>query len=288
MTRLLSLIAIVPVVAITAAAAQSPSRTFEVVSIKPTRSDSPSGPQVRGPGRFAFTNVTLKQLIGTAYQRYGFDNRQVIGGPDWIESDHFDVLAQADPSQPITDASGFPGRLFEMMQAMLVDRFQLKLHTETRERPIYELTMAKAGGKPGPKLVPSTFDCAAQQREITQGKRPELRPDGLLPCAIRATRGQIDAATIDMRGVVGVLGNVLGRPVIDRTGLTGTFDVSLQFQPDFQAAFNVPPERGGAAPPTDAPSIFAAVQEQLGLKLESTRGPVDVLVVDRAERPTEN
>jgi uncharacterized protein (TIGR03435 family) len=125
-------------------------------------------------------------------------------------------------------------------------------------------------------------------RDRAQGKPVDPTANGTLPCAIRAVRGRIDASAISTQQLAGVLGRILSRPVVDRTGLSGNFDVTLEFRPDFQAAFNVDPEPFEPAAAPDAPSIFTAMEEQLGLKLESTRGPVDVLVIDRAEKPTEN
>jgi uncharacterized protein (TIGR03435 family) len=107
-------------------------------------------------------------------------------------------------------------------------------------------------------------------------------------CAIRPVRGRIDASAISTQQLAGVLARIVDRPVVDRTGLTGNFDVTLEFQPDFQAAFTTDPAPLEPAADPNAPSIFTAVQEQLGLRLESARGPVDVLVVDRAEQPTSN
>jgi uncharacterized protein (TIGR03435 family) len=280
------LIAVFVLLAIVGLGAQTPP-TFDVVSIKPAKAGTGPAPIVQGPGRYAWTYATLKSLIGLAYQRYAFDGRPVIGGPDWIDTDHFDVVVQADPAKPITDARGFPAPLFEMAQAMLANRFKLQVHTETRELPIYLLTTLRRDGKLGPRMIPSDFDCEALSRDLAAGKHPELRPDGLLPCAIGAMRGRINAATINMRALSNVLGGMIGRPVVDRTGLTGAYDVSLEFTPDFQNRFNVDGGPGTAAA-ADAPSIFTAVQEQLGLKLESTRGPVEVIVVDHAEPPTPN
>ena len=279
---------VVALAVVAVGAQQAPGPTFEVVSIKPTNGGTGPVPIAQGPGRFAWTYSTLKMLIGMAYQRRAFDGREIIGGPDWIDRDHFDVLVRADPSQPITDAQGFPAPLFEMMRAMLEDRFKLQVHTETRELPVYSLTRLRPDGTLGAKMTRSDFDCATLSREMAAGKQPQLRADGMLPCAIRAVRGRIDAATIDMHALANVLGNMLGRHVADNTGLTGAYDVSLEFMPDFQARFNVAPDPGTPAAAGDAPSIFTAVQEQLGLKLESTRGPVDVIVVDHAEPPTPN
>jgi uncharacterized protein (TIGR03435 family) len=138
------------------------------------------------------------------------------------------------------------------------------------------------------RLVPSNTDCDAVMRERAQGNPPAPAANGVAACAIRPARGRIDASAISTQQLAGVLARIVGRPVVDRTGLRGNFDVTLEFRPELQAAFNVDPEPFEPAAAADAPSIFTAVEEQLGLKLESARGPVDVLVIDRAEKPTGN
>jgi uncharacterized protein (TIGR03435 family) len=266
--------------------AQSSSPTFEVASIKPNNSGAAEGGiRVQPGGRFAWTNMTLKQLIATAY---GFDQREVIGGPGWLGQEHFDVIAKVEAGTSPLDANGFPGPLFAMLRRLLEERFQLGTHRASADRPIYALVLARAGGRAGRRLVPSNTDCDAVMRERARGNPPEPATNGVAACAIRPVRGRIDASAISTQQFAGVLSRILDRPVIDRTGLTGNFDVTLEFQPDFQAAFTTDPARFEPAADPNAPSIFTAVQEQLGLKLESARGSVDVLMVDRAEKPTEN
>lgn len=266
--------------------AQSSSPTFEVASIKPNNSAAAEGGiRVQPGGRFAWTNMTLKQLIATAY---GFDQREVIGGPGWLGQEHFDVIAKVEAGTSPLDANGSPGPLFAMLRRLLEDRFQLGTHRESADRPIYTLVLARAGERAGRRLVPSNTDCDAVMRDRAQGNPPEPAANGVAACAIRPAPGRIDASAISTQQLAGVLARILGRPVIDRTGLTGNFDVTLEFQPDFQAAFTTDPARLEPAADPNAPSIFTAVQEQLGLKLESARGSVDVLIVDRADKPTEN
>jgi uncharacterized protein (TIGR03435 family) len=265
---------------------QSVSPSFEVASIKPNHSGAAEGGiRVQPGGRFAWTNMTLKQLIATAY---GFDQREVIGGPGWLGQEHFDVIAKVEAATSAVDENGSPGPLFAMLRGLLEERFQLKAHRESADGPIYALVRVRPGDRAARRLVPSNIDCDAVMRDRAQGKPAAPAANGTLPCAIRAVRGRIDAAAISTGQLAGVLARIVGRPVVDRSGLTGNFDVTLEFRPEFQAAFNVDPEPLEPVAAADAPSIFTAVEEQLGLKLESTRGPVGVLVIDRAEKPREN
>jgi uncharacterized protein (TIGR03435 family) len=266
--------------------AQPTAPQFEVASIKPNNSGAADGGiRVQPGGRYAWTDMTLKQLIGTAY---GFDQREVIGGPAWLGSERFDVIAKVEAGVPAIDANGSPGPLFMMLRALLEERFHVRAHRESVERPVYKLVLARPGGRVGARLVRSDLDCAAVTRDQAQGKSVALTPGGLLPCAIRAVRGRVDASAIGIEQLAGVLSRLVDKPVVNRTGSSGKYDVTLEFRPDFQAAFNTAPEPFEATADPDAPSIFTAVQEQLGLRLESTRAPIDVLVIDRAERPTEN
>lgn len=266
--------------------AQAPSSTFEVASIKANNSGSTEGGiRIQPGGRFAWTNMTLKQLIATAY---GFDQRELIGGPAWLGRDRFDVIAKLENGASPLDATGSPGPLFMMLRSLLEERFQVRARRQSVERPVYALGRARPGGRLGERLVPSDVDCSAVMRDRAQGKSVAPTASGVVPCAIRAVRGRVHASAIDIEQLAGVLSRLVDKPVVDRTGLSGNYDVTLDFRPDFQTAFNIPPEPFEAAADPDAPSIFTAIQEQLGLRLESTRGPIDVLLIDRAERPTEN
>lgn len=262
-------------------------RGFDVVSIRAnTSGDVNVGFQPQPGGRFVWTNQTLGGLIRLSYQRWGFDMRELVGGPDWIDTARFDVIAQTG-SNPTTDADGMPRQVFQMIQAMLADRFRLQLHEEMRERPIYELIVARNDERLGPKLRKSSVDCAAVMKETVAGRPPARLPDGRPPCAIGNPPGRMTSAGLTMKEFAAALQGQVNRPIVDRTMLNGPFDWDVEFAPVFQAG------RGGQPPPpdatdTDRPSIFTALEEQLGLKLQSTRGPVAVLVIDRAERPTPN
>jgi len=279
------LVARLMVIAATSAAAQqSPLPTFEVATVKPVRPvDAQNRISIQPGGRLTFANITLKQLISTSYQRAGYDSREIIGGPDWVNQDRWEVMAQAKGE--LVGPDGFPGPAFAMMRALLADRFHLQVHEERRERPVYLLERSRSDGTPGPALKRTSVDCAAIMREESQGRPPAVQPGQMRPCAVGIPPGSLQASAVTMSALASVLANFVGRPVVDRTTLDGAFDVTLTFSPESRASF-VPPDPGAPPPaPGDGPSLFTALQEQAGLKLVAGRAPVDVLVIDRAERP---
>ena len=171
-----------------------------------------------------------------------------------------------------------------MVRALLADRFKLVVHTETREVPIYALVMARSDGRPGPQLRPAAVDCTAARGRGSPPPAP-TPPGGRPACGMRTVPGRMMAGGYELPDVARNLSNFAGRMVVDKTGLTGTFDLDLAWTPDQIPQGPLPP----GAPPIDpnGPSIFTALQEQLGLKLDSNRGPVEVLAI-HAERPTED
>jgi uncharacterized protein (TIGR03435 family) len=253
---------------------------FEVASIKPNNSGpGPLGIEVQPGGRFIASNVTLRRLVLDAYQLQTF---QLSGGPSWLGSDHFDVVAKSgiDISDAFTaERRPGPSTLQLMVRTLLADRFKLTAHTESRELPVYALAMARSDGRIGPKLVRSGADCAASIVDRS-GNRSS-------PCSINFAPGRLVAGTVTVYQFANGLAGFLGRAVLDHTGLSGTFDLDLTWAPD-----QVPQRPVGTSDPPavdpNGPAIFTAVQEQLGLKLESTTGPVDVLVIDHVEHPTED
>jgi len=278
--------------------AQAPAATnptFEVASVKPNRSGP--GPIRLGfapGGRFMATNVTLRMLIGVAYGAPRIlPDFQILGGPKWLESERFDIVAKAD-GDPKPGPNGPPPEMFLMMRALLAERFQLMVHSETKEMAIYMLVMAKSDGQAGSQLHAASVDCAALMAAArARGGQPPPPPQpGERPqCGIRLFPGNMVAGGMPLAQLANTLSSLpaVNRVVVDKTGLTGNFDWDLKWTPD-----QMPPaaEALPGAPPLPAidpngPSLFTAVQEQLGLKLESTKGPVDVLVIDRAEHPTE-
>jgi bla regulator protein blaR1 len=258
---------------------------FEVASVR--ENTSGEGKVMFGiqpGGRFTTVNFPLWDLIR---QAYGLQRSQLVGGPDWMETARFDITAKAEGEIPRTALGGPPGPLQLMMQDLLRERFKLAAHRETREQPIYELKLARTDGKLGSGLRVSTTDCAAMfgrgrvgppPRGMAAGERP--------PCGMRIGPGQLTAGGMPISQLILPLSQFIERLIVDRTGLTGNFDIDLTWTPDRLPQGTPPP---GAPPPSidpNGPSLFTAVQEQLGLKLESERAPVEVLVIDHVERPT--
>jgi len=260
--------------AIAGAQAQAPAGpSFEVATIRP----SDAGPQAGAllnfpaPNRLSVTNFSLRMLIGSAFGPELGQGYQVSGGPDWLERDRFVVLGQAPAGATRAD-------MFAMLRTLLVDRFALKYHVETKEVDAYALVQTRTDGRLGPKLTKWDGTCGGKTPPPAQpnatGPRCQafFRPPGMV-----------------MRGVtMTVLANMLsasitnlGRPVVDKTGLTGEWDF------DLETSF-APAAANAGNPDTAAPSVFVALQEQLGLKLEPTRTSVKVFVVDSAQRPAEN
>jgi uncharacterized protein (TIGR03435 family) len=230
---------------------------FAVTSVKPD--SSPSRPEVGNfNGRGYAKHATLKMIIATAYQVPVF---QISGGPAWVDSDRFEVEGKAD--DPTT---GYvPLRL--MMQSLLEDRFHLKVHRETRVAPVFSLVIAKGNLK---------LRLSADQTS-PDASDPGSSPDGGPPRgSVLMSPGMIMANAASMAVVTRVLTPELERPVLDRTNLTGRFDIRLQWMPD------------GTANTSDLPTIFTALREQLGLELKSARGPVEFLVIDSAVKPSPN
>jgi len=235
-----------------AALAQTPAAPqFEVASVRPSAPDASnkgSGGS-SGSGRLVMHNSTLKRLMMGAYN---VGQNEIIGGPDWLDQDQFDIQAKAE--QSAGDEA-----LMKMLQSLLADRFKLAVHRENRTIPVYVLGIAKNG----PKLEKS------EPGESSSGNG----------------NGHLEGRSISMAGLAWRLGRKLDRPVIDRTGLQGEFNYKLEWTPEEELAKKA--AQPGAALP-DRPSIFVAIQQQLGLKLEPQKAPVEILVIDHAEKPTEN
>jgi len=248
---------------------------FEVASIKPNHSaDHRTMFQMTPGGRLTANNISVKMLMMMAYQ---IKDNQISGAPGWMESEHYDISAKPE-------GSADQEQIRLMMQSLLADRFQLKFHRETKEQTIYALVVDKNG----PKLKESTGegDLLGPAPEGGRGAGRGGRQ------GVRIGRGQLEAQGAQVSMLANQLSNVLGRQVIDKTGLTGSYDFKLTWAPDENQGIRVPGDNPGAAPPAapaDAgPSIFAAVQEQLGLKLESQKGPVEIFTIDHVEKASEN
>jgi len=251
---------------------------FDLASVKPHRGDDDVmfGHQYDGD-RFTATG-SLKALTRLAY---GLQQSQLIGGADWADSDLYDIAA-------IAEGAPTPDVMRLMLRELLRERFMLRLVVETRELQIYTLSMARSDAAPGPQLNPAIVDC-----ETTRGAaHPQPAAGGRPRCTIQFAPGTLNAAGVSMTVLADHLSMWVDRIVTDRTGLHGTFDLSLRWLPDRLPEVTAPLATAGLATigavDPSAPSIFTALREQLGLKLEPLRGPAEVLVVERVERPTTN
>jgi len=258
--------------------AQSPSPAAQpisyVASIKPNNAVGARTFSEYFPGgRLTATAVTVGHLLRIAYRIQPY---QLVGAPAWISNRRYDIAAKVDDNPPPSQQA--------LLQVLLKGRFKLAVHNETRELPMFALVLARSDGKLGPQLTKSTFDCAAYL--AGHHAPPEL---GRTPnCATRINVGFLSGRAIPMTQLATSLAPFVNRFTVDRTGLTGGFDVELRWTPE-QISSNIAghavPDASSNAP---GPSIFSALQEQLGLKLTAARGPVEVLVIDHVERPSGN
>jgi uncharacterized protein (TIGR03435 family) len=263
-----------------AAPAQDKDATFEVASVKSNKSGDGNGNLSGLPGgRVMATNMPVRPIITFAYQLAQY---QLVGGPGWLTTDRYDLIAKMDgtaDSTPAVPGAAAPSPMQLALRHLLEDRFKLRVHRETREMDIYALVIAKPGGSPGPGLKPTTQDCAAAVAAAQRRPGPAA-PDQPF-CGIGMGPGRLRFGGLPAASLATAFSGPAGRLVVDRTGLTGSWDFELTYAPD---------GRGGGDGPVDpnAPSFFTAIQEQLGLKLEPTKGPVEVLVIDAIEKPTED
>jgi len=271
-------LATVMVLAVASAKAQENLPSLEVVSVKANRSGADRQDMRLLPGgRAVMTNVPLRRVILTAYRLLP---QQLIGAPDWLESDRFDITAQASGNLLPAAPGGPAGSAELVLQRLLAERFKLATHIETRELPIYELVLARADGRLGPRLSAAKIDCVALMEAYGRGKGP-MPPTS--DCG-----GSREPGRVWMRGVImpnfarAILVGWTDRIVEDRTGLRGGYDLDLEFTPNSGSA-PAPSATAG-----ESVSLFTALEEQLGLKLRPARALMDVIVIDRVERPTEN
>lgn len=255
-----------------AAHAQTPP-AFEVATIK-SAAPNAQGQFIRpSPGRLSITNMTLLQMIRFAYGNGLAYSLEITGGPGWIDKDRYDLEGKAASQVPLPERQA-------MLKTLLADRFGLKVHIDSKEVNVYAITVARSDGKLGPKVQSWDGKCGRRDAPPRNGnpKSPRcgafFRPPGM----------ELEGATMEI--VADMLSNPmtsLGRPVVDKTGLTGEYTMQLEFQ--FR-----PPGPAGAAAPVDefSASLSTALREQWGLKLQSAKGNIDVIIVDQASRPTEN
>lgn len=305
----LSLAAIIAVVN-----AQDPAPVPYVASVK--KNAGGFGGQIRiMPGNISVNGMPVRLLIRQAYG--GLQDFQLVGGPGWINSDRFDIEAKPEGGGPMT-----PQVLQSVLRQILEERFALKVHREKRELPIYALVLARSDGRLGPNIKPSSEECSTRMatraggpgRDGRGGPPPDARggppldgrgrvgvgggppplPDFDAPpqCGQRMGGfGRIRAGGQTMAQFADAISGTAQRVVIDKTGLTGYYDIALNYTPSGDQLPQGPPPPG--APPLppidpDGPTFFTAIQEQLGLKLDNQRGPVEVVVIDSIDQPTEN
>ena len=251
---------------------------FEVISIKPRTPDAPPGNIPNSPDRFIRPNVTVSGLIEYAYETRAF---QVIGGPAWVRSDRYEVSAKAETA--VSQA-----QMRFMVQRLLVERFGLQVHRETREMDTYALVTARRDGQLGEKMKPSDRDCAPI---IDAGNQRPRDANGPPPCAwfVALINGfaRLRLTGIPVARFAGVLEPMTSRKIIDRTNLTGTYDIEMDFLPD-PGLLGLSIPNSNALQQSDIPPLTTAIQDQLGLKLESERAPVDVILIDSVKAPTAN
>jgi uncharacterized protein (TIGR03435 family) len=223
------------------------TQRFEVASVRPINTDQLNGSSggKSSRGRLTMSNVTLKRCIMGAY---GVGPNQIFGGPEWLDSDHFEIVAKAE--EPVGD-----GILMAMLQTLLAERFKLSIHRETKTIQALVLELSKNG----PKL--------------------EKAEDG--ESTTNSGRGLVNARNTTMDRFAEVLSRQMDLPVVNRTGLEGVFNLKLEWTPE-----SAKPIKDGAA--MEGPSIFTAIQQQLGLRLRSQKAPVEILAIDHAEKPSEN
>ena len=240
-----------------AGAAAEPPLAFDVASVKVNKTATDGHTHVYQhleSGEFRAVNISLRNLIQFAY---GLPDKQILGAPEWADPEHFDIEAKSDPAvdERIHKLGSDEAKSVkqQMVRALLVERFNLAAHTETRELPVYALVVAKGGAK--------VKESQNNGTDIGQG------------------RTHISDQGSTMAVLADQLARVVGRVVVDKTAMAGRFDIALQWTPD---------DSSTAQTDSTAPSIFTAVEEQLGLKLESAKAPVPVVVVDHVEMPSAN
>lgn len=274
------------------------------------------GAQMRiAPGMISANGVPVRLLMRQAYGQ--LQDFQLVGGPAWINSDRFDIEAKLEGGGPMT-----PQSIQSVLRQILEERFALKVHRETRELPIYALVLARSDGRLGPNLTLTSPECSTMMNQ--RGNGPAAGPDGRGGVAVsrggpppdgrgapgRAGGpppldfdappvcgrrgggfGRLRAGGTSMDDFATMISGTAQRVVVNKTGLTGYYDISLTYTPTNEQLPLGPPPPGAPPPPPidpDGPTFFTAIQEQLGLKLDNQRGPVDVVVIDSIQQPTEN
>jgi len=247
---------------------------FEVASVKSGDPNANRASIGTPPRRFVQQDMNLISAIAMAFAVRPY---QMFPPPDFVQRERFSIDARMPEGATQID-------LPLMVRALLIDRFKLRYHIDRKEEEGYVLVLARRDGRLGPKLHASPVDRAARIAAQRQNQPLPALPPGAAACGIRNGPGLLNFGGMPFSLLVTMLSNQTGKPVVDQTGLTGNYDVELRFSLE---SLRPPPASPDGLPPApdDAPSIFTAVQEQLGLKLESGKAPVDHLIIDHIERP---
>ena len=312
MTRLFVYSALALSLGIAVAAQSPPEPSFDVVSVKRNTSSDGARMMRNTPGNLSAFNIPIRQLIQMAFQVQDF---QIVGAPDWAATEGYDVEARFDVTSPRAGAAPGQPTMLLMIRTLLRERFGMVARTDTREMPVLALRLARSDGRLGPQIKQSEVECAAMAAARGRGPidgrggPPDGRAGGPLDgrgappppgtpftlgerpqCGGRGGFGQLLIGGMPIAQFARQLSQLTSSVVIDRTGLTGGYDIDLKFTPAPGQLPPGPPPPGGEVPAIDpnGPSLFAALEEQLGLKLESDRGPVEVVMIERLERPKEN
>jgi uncharacterized protein (TIGR03435 family) len=298
--------------------AQDPAAVPYVASVK-KNVGGPGGLIRIMPGNISVSGMPVRLLIRQAYG--GLQDFQLVGGPSWMNSDRFDIEAKPEGGGPMT-----PEIIQSVLRQVLEERFAIKVHRETRELPIYALVVARSDGRLGPNLKPASEECTTMMTTRGRGPGGDGRgpaPDGRGGFAVgrggpdgrggpgrlggpppppdfdappacgqrMGGFGRVRAGGTTMEQFASMLSGTAQRVVLDKTGLTGYYDISLTYTPSADQLPQGPAPPGAPAQPPidpDGPTFFTAIQEQLGLKLDNQRGPVEVVVIDSIQQPTEN
>jgi uncharacterized protein (TIGR03435 family) len=264
------------------AAGQQPAtrNQFEVVSIRPSTLSDPHSMRINSS--FPGTTLNIEYPLSLVlYYALNVKPVQLVGLPPWVDSTNYAFVART--TQPATLREMWP-----MLLPVLEERFHLQFHRDKKEMQAYELSVAKAGKLPPPQSK-NCFDPSGPLPPPVRAGPGQRLPTVCGDAMLRPTPGgnYLYGSRVTMATVVSQLTDLLGRPVVDKTGFAETFDFDLKFAPD-ESTPALPPRSPDAANPSDLPNVFTALQDQLGLKVKSARDPVEVIVIDRIERPTEN
>lgn len=263
---------------------------FEVATVKPNKDPVPGlvpqGAFVARPGDFRVTQATLQELITFAYELYAFE---IFGGPGWATSDRFDIAAKMEASA--TGPANQLPRQRRMLRTLLAERFKLMAHEERRDMPAYAMVLTRPDRKLGARLRPFAGECSEDPAKVSlpdfTGLLPTTNPGQAQLCMSLIGVGRISARGMVLSDLTTMLSRLpaVRRRVTDRTGLSGTFDYDVEWTPTVAPTGVVVPTD---QPSNPGPSIFVALQEQLGLKLEPGKEVVPVLVIDSVNQPSEN